>query len=145
MTLYAKDIRDADMLAVIAAINDNPPSVGPGYLKTGGRWAFTRDIFERFEPFPPKVVLAKARALIKRRLMDGCGCGCRGDFEVLAKGRELLASCASRRAASSTTILGLRTFRSLALTRDPALSLSEVRGRVQHQTHAQIKRRKIGQ
>lgn len=30
---------------------------------------------------PPKVVLAKARKLINRKLMDGCPCGCRGDFE----------------------------------------------------------------
>jgi hypothetical protein len=32
---------------------------------------------------PEKVVLAKARRLISRGLLDGCTCGCRGDFEVL--------------------------------------------------------------
>lgn len=30
---------------------------------------------------PKKVVLAKAQRLIDRRLLDGCTCGCRGDFE----------------------------------------------------------------
>lgn len=31
---------------------------------------------------PPKVVLAKARKLIERKVIEGCGCGCRGDFEI---------------------------------------------------------------
>jgi hypothetical protein len=38
---------------------------------------------------PEKVVMAKATKLDKRKLISGCGCGCRGDFEVTAKGREL--------------------------------------------------------
>lgn len=29
---------------------------------------------------PAKVVLAKAKRLIERGLVDGCACGCRGDF-----------------------------------------------------------------
>jgi hypothetical protein len=29
---------------------------------------------------PSKVVLAKARRLIKRGKLSGCDCGCRGDF-----------------------------------------------------------------
>jgi len=31
---------------------------------------------------PEKVVLAKAKRLIRRGLIDGCGCGCRGDFQI---------------------------------------------------------------
>jgi len=38
---------------------------------------------------PEKVVMAKATKLDKRKLISGCGCGCRGDFEVTEKGREL--------------------------------------------------------
>ena len=34
-----------------------------------------------------KLVLAKMRQLIKGKLVDGCGCGCRGDFELTDKGR----------------------------------------------------------
>lgn len=30
---------------------------------------------------PEKVLLAKARKLIRRGLVDGCPCGCRGEFE----------------------------------------------------------------
>jgi hypothetical protein len=48
---------------------------------------------------PEKVVMAKATKLDKRKLISGCGCGCRGDFEVTAKGRELQR--AAREAAAS--------------------------------------------
>ena len=39
---------------------------------------------------PAKVFLAKMRSLIARGLVSGCACGCRGDFEITIKGRELL-------------------------------------------------------
>ena len=41
---------------------------------------------------PEKVALAKMRALIKRGLVDGCPCGCRGDFELTDAGREVFLS-----------------------------------------------------
>lgn len=31
---------------------------------------------------PPKIILAKAKRLIKRGKIDGCPCGCRGDFRI---------------------------------------------------------------
>jgi hypothetical protein len=39
---------------------------------------------------PDKLVLAKMRNLIKHGLVSGCGCGCRGDFELTDLGREWL-------------------------------------------------------
>lgn len=30
--------------------------------------------------YPEKVVLAKAKTLVRRGIIDGCCCGCRGDF-----------------------------------------------------------------
>jgi len=36
--------------------------------------------------WPPKVVLAKLRAMMRRGVIDGCGCRCRGDFKVLDAG-----------------------------------------------------------
>lgn len=35
---------------------------------------------------PDKLALAKMRMLIRKGLVDGCGCGCRGDFELTGKG-----------------------------------------------------------
>lgn len=37
------------------------------------------------------LLLAKCEALIKRGLLDGCTCGCRGDFELTTKGEAFLA------------------------------------------------------
>jgi hypothetical protein len=31
---------------------------------------------------PPKVGLAKMRAMIRKGMIEGCGCGCRGDFRL---------------------------------------------------------------
>lgn len=31
---------------------------------------------------PPKLALAKMRTLIKNKLVVGCACGCRGDFDL---------------------------------------------------------------
>lgn len=35
---------------------------------------------------PPKLILAKMRMLMRRGLVDGCGCGCRGDFTITKYG-----------------------------------------------------------
>lgn len=43
------------------------------------------------EGTPPKLQLAVMKALIKNGLVDGCGCGCRGDFELTQKGRDLIS------------------------------------------------------
>lgn len=45
-------------------------------------WGTLGDVQEALAEFPPKVVLAKIRSLIRRGKMSGCGCGCRGDFDL---------------------------------------------------------------
>ena len=42
--------------------------------------------------FPPRVVVAKYRALERRRLITGCLCGCRGDLEITEAGVALLTA-----------------------------------------------------
>jgi hypothetical protein len=55
------------------------------------------------EPVVPlKVVLAKARKLIRRGLLTGCACGCRGEFEVVDLAAE--AEAAERRAIVEAAI-----------------------------------------
>ena len=39
---------------------------------------------------PEKLCLAKMRMLIRRGLVMGCGCGCRGEFYLSDKGRQYL-------------------------------------------------------
>jgi hypothetical protein len=39
------------------------------------------DIEAGLADFPAKVVRAKLQSMVRRKLIDGCTCGCRGDFE----------------------------------------------------------------
>jgi len=39
---------------------------------------------------PEKLQRAKMAQLIKRGLVDGCDCGCRGDFRITDKGKDYL-------------------------------------------------------
>lgn len=57
------------------------------FIRTKGQgnpagWVNRRDVEEHWPDIPPKVLLAKARSLLKRGLLGGCGCGCRGDFHI---------------------------------------------------------------
>lgn len=54
-----------------------------------GYWANTTEIAAAFPTVPFKVVAAKLSQLLKRDLITGCDCGCRGDWELLTAGREL--------------------------------------------------------
>ncbi len=40
---------------------------------------------------PGNLVHAKMKSLIRRGLVKGCICGCRGDFEITEKGEQWLA------------------------------------------------------
>jgi hypothetical protein len=93
----AADIDDAVFLDAVAACNDGRCTVSNlrhtwhgGAFVQGGHWCLIDDVVTALPGFPLKVVRAKARRLIGRGLMDGCGCGCRGDFEITAQGRALL-------------------------------------------------------
>ncbi len=84
-TVQAKHIDDIDVLRFInKASHEKYPDI------PDGGWVFTWDVEEAFADMPPKVVLAKLSALVKRGFLDGCCCGCRGDFELTAKGSEAL-------------------------------------------------------
>lgn len=39
---------------------------------------------------PFKVVVRKMAKMIAKGLVDGCGCGCRGDYEITQKGKDSL-------------------------------------------------------
>ncbi len=43
---------------------------------------------------PESLVLPKMRLMIHDGLIDGCTCGCRGEYEITEKGRSILASFA---------------------------------------------------
>lgn len=90
--MQAKDIADEDMLAAVrwyAEPHDpmecgmcckfGQPPAGKGHWSIS-HWTLGPDCFP---DVPEKVVLAKLRKLLKRGLVRGCGCGCRGDWRLL--------------------------------------------------------------
>lgn len=70
----ASDIADETILRVIHYINWNGRAMNTS--------DFSRGVLSMY---PPKVVQAKCRSLIKRGLITGCACGCRGDFWIAYK------------------------------------------------------------
>lgn len=84
--------------------SDIPDELILNYLATHqGRWTmlfgitfstWVGDILNEqliFPPdTPPKVARAKMKSLHKRKLVGGCPCGCRGDFEITDKGLALI-------------------------------------------------------
>jgi hypothetical protein len=95
MKMQAKDIPEKPILAFLAKIErgetfwypTEPMRAGWGEKNaySSGTWyeGFENSVLNAMPPgTPPKVALAKIRAMIKKGLVDGCGCGCRGDFNL---------------------------------------------------------------
>ena len=73
--MQAKDLADAAVLALL-----DPD-----------RETHRADIHAALPDVPPKVVLAKLRALIRRGLIDGCACGCGGEFTLTTAAQQVAA------------------------------------------------------
>lgn len=90
--IQAKHISDLKMLQVVRDNQVRMQGLG-GYwseIPTCEVWTFTNDLCHSFPDVPTKVVRAKLASLVKRGLLIGCTCGCRGDFHPTQKGIELL-------------------------------------------------------
>lgn len=83
--MKASDIDDMEFLMVVDRVQHDG-----AYHPTPVRWALRMEVEQEFPDVPWKVLLAKARKLIRRGLMDGCTCGCRGDYELTAAGLALI-------------------------------------------------------
>ena len=77
MSVQAKDISDDDFIRAVQVVSVR--TAASWNQRTA--WANRFDVAEELG-FPEKVVLAKARKIIKQGRMDGCSCGCRGDFDL---------------------------------------------------------------
>ena len=76
--MQCKDIPDVPIIRFIASHD--------GQWCT---WYFgdERDVHAAFPAgVPDKLLLAKMSSLIRKGLVDGCPCGCRGDYVVTEKG-----------------------------------------------------------
>lgn len=89
--MQCKDIPDAPILRFLTGPFDGWPASG------WATWFWTDDyrppnsvLHAMPDGVPEKLGLAKMKQLIRRGLVNGCGCGCRGDFEITDKGRAFL-------------------------------------------------------
>jgi len=81
MTMQAKDIPDAIFLD---AVRQTPGVDGTTRdVAWRLRWR-VHDTLDRLLgwPVPENLLLAKARKLMRRGLLGGCDCGCRGDYHI---------------------------------------------------------------
>jgi hypothetical protein len=90
---HARDIADQDFLDAIDATIARRSQADGMQHHWATRWDLAQVLggtpenigtaqgTEEVPGVPHKVVLAKAARLIKRGLISGCACGCRGDFE----------------------------------------------------------------
>lgn len=93
--MQCKDIPDAPVLRFLT---DLPPWED-GRPRTWANWyAPSPAAVQNAMPpgVPDRLALAKMRQMIRRGVVTGCPCGCRGDFEITDKGRAELASGPSR-------------------------------------------------
>jgi len=80
MNMQCKDIPDGPLLAFIAAKE-----------REKGGWVNWWDFDgTTYYGLPRNLFLAKMGRLITRGLLDGCACGCRGDWEITDKGKAAL-------------------------------------------------------
>lgn len=76
--MKCSDIPDDAFLAAVDATDPMGPAAG-----WRSRWAVRETLQARLGiEIPENLFMAKARKLIAKKKMDGCPCGCRGDFET---------------------------------------------------------------
>lgn len=102
--VQAKDIPDEVFMRAVLAAMERKAAEGWGSGRgvvfstghyDGSPWVMRGEVSEELErvtgiKWPWKVELAKFRQLEKRKLLDGCSCGCRGDIQITVKGAECL-------------------------------------------------------
>jgi hypothetical protein len=71
--LQAKDLPEDELVAALRRVRQ-PWGTSTFY-----------DLQDALPAYPPKVLLAKLAALVRRGVLDGCACGCRGDFQEVAR------------------------------------------------------------
>lgn len=93
--MQCKDIPDEPVLRFLADLPWN--SMGSMRWQSKGTWFGDETYFPDNSVLhampsgtPEKLGLAKMRMLMRRGLVDGCPCGCRGDFELTDKGRAFI-------------------------------------------------------
>jgi hypothetical protein len=77
----AKDVDEAAVIAAIQRLRTTPYPYS-GVVPQDKRWVHFDELHDAFPDVPKKVFRAKLAAMIRKDILDGCTCGCRGDFEI---------------------------------------------------------------
>jgi hypothetical protein len=81
LTMQCKDI---DHMPILRLLAERP---GEWHAYWEPDVALTMpSVLPAFPACPEKLVLAKMGSLIRRKWVDGCACGCRGDFVITPAG-----------------------------------------------------------
>jgi len=81
--MQCKDISGLPILRFLASLNGKWANWAGNEYPNSVTHAMPTDA-------PKKLAHAKMNTLIRRGLVDGCSCGCRGDYVLTEKGKELL-------------------------------------------------------
>lgn len=81
-SVKAADIPDDAFIAAVRSTRAVDGSLDDDHWRM--RWDVQATLEGNLGPIPEKVFLAKARRLMNRGLLDGCPCGCRGDYNIPA-------------------------------------------------------------
>lgn len=108
--MQCKDIPDQAFLDAVLAT----PGVTGTDATAPDSWRMRWMVRETLETalghaIPEKLFLAKAKTLVRRGFLGGCGCGCRGDYHIPAAGS--LGCCYACRRATAT--VAANAFRAL--------------------------------
>lgn len=90
--MQCKDIPDEPILRFLATGKDKYDWFNWYFVDADGKPCNKNVRAAMPDWVPPKLALAKMRMLIRRDLVDGCPCGCRGDFVLTDRGRAVLAN-----------------------------------------------------
>jgi hypothetical protein len=91
--MQCKDIPDKPILEFLRDLPPYPGMTTPQWacwFKSNNFFPENSVLHAMPKECTAKLGLAKMRQLIKRGLVKGCPCGCRGDFEITDKGLEAL-------------------------------------------------------
>lgn len=74
--MQCKDVPDVAFLDAVRGTAQGT------WLLSSAAWDVQEVVKRRVGPVPGNLFRAKARRLIQRGLLDGCACGCRGDYSI---------------------------------------------------------------
>lgn len=88
--MQCKDIPEEPILRFLESLNGTWANWFDIEFENSVRRAMPPDV-------PPRLACAKMAMMIRKGVVDGCPCGCRGDYVITSKGRAALQTTAGEK------------------------------------------------